>query len=53
MSGKTVSCWSVPNITHIDKRYEVQSVARAAVLLDFIGDAGSSGMGVTEIAGHL
>ena len=43
----------MPNITPVDRRYEVQSVARAAVLLDYIGDAGASGLGVTEIASHL
>jgi len=31
----------------------VQSVARAASLLDLVGIAGNGGMGVTEIAGHL
>ena len=39
--------------TDQDKRYEVQSVARAAVLLDLVGNAGAGGLGVTEIAGHL
>jgi len=43
----------VPNITDQDRRYEVQSVARAASLLDLVGNAGAGGMGVTEIAGHL
>jgi IclR family acetate operon transcriptional repressor len=43
----------VPNITDQDKRYEVQSVARAASLLDLVGAAGAGGLGVTEIAGHL
>jgi DNA-binding IclR family transcriptional regulator len=43
----------VPNTKDHDKRYEVQSVARAASLLDLIGSAGASGLGVTEIAGQL
>jgi IclR family acetate operon transcriptional repressor len=43
----------VPNVNDQDKRYEVQSVARAAVLLDLVGNAGAGGLGVTEIAGHL
>jgi IclR family acetate operon transcriptional repressor len=43
----------VPNVKEQDKRYEVQSVARAAVLLDLVGNAGAGGLGVTEIAGHL
>ena len=43
----------MPNISNIDRRYEVQSVARAATLLDLVGDAGSNGLGVTEMAGHL
>jgi IclR family acetate operon transcriptional repressor len=43
----------VPNISDQDKRYEVQSVARAAVLLDLVSNAGGGGLGVTEIAGHL
>jgi IclR family acetate operon transcriptional repressor len=43
----------VPNISELDKRYEVQSVARAATLLDLVGNAGGAGLGVTEIAGHL
>lgn len=51
--GYTVLCWPVPNANEQDKRYEVQSVARAAVLLDLVGNAGAGGLGVTEIAGHL
>ena len=51
--GYTVLCWPVPNIKDQDKRYEVQSVARAAVLLDLVGNAAAGGLGVTEIAGHL
>jgi IclR family acetate operon transcriptional repressor len=51
--GYAVLCWPVPNTTEQDKRYEVQSVARAAVLLDLVGNAGAGGLGVTEIAGHL
>jgi IclR family transcriptional regulator, acetate operon repressor len=51
--ARTVLCISVPNITEQDKRYEVQSVARAASLLDLVGNAGAGGLGVTEIAGHL
>jgi IclR family acetate operon transcriptional repressor len=43
----------VPNTTQQDKRYEVQSVARAASLLDLVANAGAGGLGVTEIAGHL
>jgi IclR family transcriptional regulator, acetate operon repressor len=43
----------VPNISDLDKRYEVQSVVRAATLLDLIGNAGSAGLGVTEIARQL
>ena len=43
----------MPNNTPQDKRYEVQSVARAATLLELVANAGSSGLGVTEIAGHL
>ena len=43
----------MPNKTEVDKRYEVQSVARAAALLDLVADAGSTGLGVTEMAGHL
>jgi DNA-binding IclR family transcriptional regulator len=46
-------CWSVPNNIDQDKRYEIQSVARAAHLLDLVGNAGSGGLGVTEIAGQL
>src|ERR1700722_6126677 len=46
-------CIPVPNITEQDKRYEVQSVARAASLLDLVGGAGGGGLGVTEIAGPL
>jgi len=51
--GYTVLCWPVPNTNSQDKRYEVQSVARAAVLLDLVSNAGGGGLGVTEIAGHL
>lgn len=51
--GYAVLCWFVPNITQQDKRYEVQTVARAALLLDLVGNAGAKGLGVTEIAGHL
>lgn len=43
----------MPNTNNHDKRYEVQSVARAASLLDLVGKAGARGLGVTEIAGHL
>lgn len=43
----------MPNKTDSDRRYEVQSVARAAVLLDLVADAGTAGLGVTEIAGRL
>ena len=43
----------MPNINEPVKRYEVQSVARAAHLLDLVGNAGARGLGVTEIAGHL
>ena len=32
-----------------DKRYEVQSVARAASLLDLIGAAGAGGLGVPVV----
>jgi DNA-binding IclR family transcriptional regulator len=51
--GYAVLCWPVPNMTQQDKRYEVQSVARAASLLDLVANAGAGGLGVTEIAGHL
>ena len=43
----------MPNTHDQDKRYEVQSVARAAHLLDLVGNAGAGGLGVTEIAGQL
>lgn len=43
----------MPNIVDQNKRYEVQSVARASTLLNLIGNAGMGGLGVTEIAGHL
>ncbi len=43
----------MPNKNELDKRYEVQSVARAAALLDLVGNTGGAGLGVTEIAGHL
>jgi IclR family acetate operon transcriptional repressor len=51
--GNAVWCWFVPHKNEQDKRYEVQSVARAAALLDLVGDAGADGLGVTQIAGHL
>lgn len=53
MVGEPVTCFSVPNKMGLDKRYEVQSVARAASLLELVGNAGVTGLGVTEIAGHL
>ena len=53
MRAVPVLCSPVPNIIGQDKRYEVQSVARAALLLDLVGNAGAGGLGVTEIAGRL
>jgi IclR family transcriptional regulator, acetate operon repressor len=45
----------VPNIDRAldDRRYQVQSVARAALLLDEIADHGPPGLSVTEIADRL
>jgi DNA-binding IclR family transcriptional regulator len=43
----------VPNNLETPDRYEVQSVARAASLLNLVGTAGAGGMGVTEMASHL
>jgi len=43
----------VPNNDAFDDRYRVQSVARAATLLEFVADAGAPGLGVTEMAHQL
>src|ERR1035437_8677358 len=45
----------MPNIVKFtgDNRYQVQSVARAASLLNEIANHGPSGLSVTEIAGRL
>jgi DNA-binding IclR family transcriptional regulator len=45
----------LPNIGRAieQNRYQVQSVARAARLLDVIADEGASGLSVTEIAMRL
>jgi len=48
-----VWCCSVPNRNVTDDRYRVQSVARAASLLELIADAGATGLGVTEMAQQL
>lgn len=43
----------MPNRDPNANRYQVQSVARAAVLLDLVADAGAHGLGVTDIAQRL
>ncbi len=43
----------MPNIEHTEDRYRVQSVARAAALLELVADAGPQGLGVTEMAQGL
>ncbi len=42
-----------PSPTLPAARYQIQSVARAAELLDAVADAGTTGLGVTEIASTL
>ncbi len=39
--------------TDLANRYDVQSVSRAAQLLNLVANEGSAGLGVTEIARHL
>jgi IclR family acetate operon transcriptional repressor len=39
--------------TDLANRYDVQSVSRAAQLLNLVANEGSTGLGVTEIARHL
>ncbi|MGH9019474.1 MAG: IclR family transcriptional regulator [Acidimicrobiales bacterium] len=43
----------MPNTQSVSHGTEVQSVARAATLLDVVAGAGATGLGVTEIAGRL
>ncbi len=37
----------------VEGRYQIQSVARAATLLDAVGEAGENGLGITEMARAL
>ncbi len=43
----------MPNADVAEGRYRVQSVARAAALLELVADAGPQGLGVTEMAQGL
>jgi IclR family acetate operon transcriptional repressor len=43
----------MPITSELANRYDVQSVSRAAQLLNLVATEGAGGLGVTEIAGHL
>jgi IclR family transcriptional regulator, acetate operon repressor len=43
----------MPITSELANRYDVQSVSRAAQLLNLVANEGAGGLGVTEIAGYL
>jgi IclR family transcriptional regulator, acetate operon repressor len=55
MNGWPVYCFAMPNSTTTlgEHRYQIQSVARAASLLNEIAAEGSTGLSITEVAERL